>query len=138
VDVKRLIVPVLVIAGLVGIALAGYWFRQQADARPVACSDPVAGCGFEHDGAPVQLRFSRLPIPLEAFQLDVRSVSAERISAEFQMQGMEMGFNRYDLSPTPGGFKAQVTLPVCVSGRHDWTMFLTVDGTRYAVPFSTH
>lgn len=136
---KRLIVPVLVIAGLVGIALAGYWFRQPADARAVACGDPVAGCSFEHDGAPVQLRFSRLPIPLEAFQLDVGPVAADRISAEFQMQGMEMGFNRYDLRPAAdGGFKAQVTLPVCVSGRHDWTMFLTVDGTRYAVPFSTH
>ncbi|MBT9568510.1 MAG: hypothetical protein IV085_09455 [Thiobacillus sp.] len=136
---KRVIAPVLVIVGLVGIALAGYWFKQQADARPVACIDPVAGCHFEHAGTPVQLRFSRRPVPLKAFQLDIHSVAADRISAEFQMQGMEMGFNRYDLSPTPGSaFTAQVTLPVCVSGRHDWTMFLTIDGTRYAVPFSTH
>ncbi|MFP5418406.1 MAG: hypothetical protein ACLGHA_04530 [Gammaproteobacteria bacterium] len=134
---KRLIVPVLVIAGLVGIALAGFWFRQQADARPVACRDPVAGCSFEHDGAPARLRFSGPPGALEAFGLEVRASAAKRVSAEFQMQGMEMGFNRYDLSPTPGGvFTGQVTLPVCISGRRDWTLFLSIDGTRYAVPFS--
>lgn len=134
-----MIAPLLVIAGLVGIALAGVWFKHPPDARPVACVDPVAGCSFEHDGARVQVHFSGQPAPLDAFQLDVRPVTADRISAEFQMQGMEMGFNRYDLSPTPSGaFTAQVTLPVCVSGRHDWTLFLTIDGTRYALPFSTH
>lgn len=136
---RRMAVPLLVIAILVGIAIAGYWFKQQPVAQPVACADPESGCSFRHDSATIQVRFSTRPTPLEAFQLNVSQVAADRISAEFQMRGMEMGFNRYDLSPTlDGAFTATVMLPVCVSGRHDWTMFLTIDNTRYALPFSTH
>ncbi len=52
------------------------------------------------------------------------------------MQGMEMGFNRYDLRPAASGeFASNVTLPVCVSGRHDWSLTLDIDGSHYALPF---
>ncbi len=54
------------------------------------------------------------------------------------MVGMDMGFNRYDLRPTAdGAWAAKVTLPVCVSGRRDWILYLDLDGSRYAIPFST-
>src|SRR3569832_10508 len=64
-----------------------------------------------------------------------RSVASER---RIQMNGMEMGFNRYDLHPSDNGtFVSSVTLPVCVSGRRDWTLTLEIDGVHYALPFST-
>jgi hypothetical protein len=84
------------------------------------------------------VRFSKTPAPLEAFGLSVSAPGAARISAEFQMVGMDMGFNRYDLRPTAdGAWAAKVTLPVCVSGRRDWVLYLDLDGSRYAIPFST-
>lgn len=136
---KRVALPLVVVALLIGIALAGLWLRPERAAQPVACADPVAGCRFEHAGQPAALRFSKQPAPLDAFRIDVAAPGATRATAEFQMQGMDMGFNRYDLKrQSSGAFTADVTLPVCVSGRADWTLFLTLDGRRYAVPFATY
>ncbi|HEX7971929.1 MAG TPA: hypothetical protein VF501_06895, partial [Thiobacillus sp.] len=102
------------------------------------CADPLAGCAFHHRGALASVRFSTQPVPLNAFELRVRVPGASRISAEFQMVGMDMGFNRYDLrTMADGAFAAKVTLPVCVSGRRNWRLTLDVDGTRYVLPFST-
>lgn len=136
---KRLALPLLLIVALIGIAVAGYWLQRPAQAQAVACADPLAGCIFSHRGATVKVVFSTQPAPLEAFQLNVYVLGATKISAEFQMNGMAMGFNRYDLRPTgAGGFASSITLPVCVSGRRDWTLFLVIDGAHYTLPFSTH
>ena len=135
---KRVAVPLLLVIALVAIAVAGYWLKRPAEAVAVNCADPLAGCAISYRGAPASVRFSVRPAPLEAFELSVRTAGASRISAEFQMAGMDMGFNRYDLRPDGhGAFSSQVTLPVCVSGRRDWTLYLDVDGLRYALPFST-
>jgi hypothetical protein len=75
---------------------------------------------------------------MEAFGLKVTVPGATKISAEFHMVGMDMGFNRYDLRPAGNGtFAARITLPVCVSGRRDWVLYVEVDGQRYALPFSS-
>jgi hypothetical protein len=135
---KRVVAPLLLMVALGAIAVAGWWLKRPAEAVAVRCADPLAGCSFSHRGAAASVRFSMQPVPLEAFGLRVTAPNATRISAEFQMVGMDMGFNRYDLRPAPGGvFASNVTLPVCVSGRHDWLLYLDVDGSRYALPFST-
>jgi len=135
---KRIWVPLLLVVALAAIAVAGYWLKRPAEALAVPCADPLAGCAFSHQGTTVSVRFSSQPAPLEAFELRVTAPVATRISAEFQMVGMDMGFNRYDLRPAGGGaFASRVTLPVCVSGRRDWTLTLDLDGSRYALPFST-
>jgi hypothetical protein len=135
---KRVLMPLLLAVALVAIAVAGYWLKRPAGAAPVSCADPIAGCSFNHRGTTVSVHFSAPPGPLEPFGLSARAAGASRISAEFQMVGMDMGFNRYDLRPTGNGaFAATVTLPVCVSGRRDWVLYLGVDGARYALPFST-
>ena len=135
---KRLLAPLLMVVALVAIAVAGYWLKRPAEAIAVPCPDPLAGCAFSHRGAPTSMRFSTPPMPLEAFGLHVSAPGARTISAEFHMVGMDMGFNRYDLRPAgEAGFAAHITLPVCVTGRHDWMLYLEVDGQRYAIPFST-
>ena len=135
---KRVWVPLLLVVALAAIAVAGYWLKRPAEAHAIDCIDPLAGCTFRHRGTLLTAIFSTQPTPLGAFQLSVRAPGITRIHAEFQMNGMEMGFNRYDLRPAGTRmFAAKVTLPVCVSGRHDWTMYLDVDGIRYALPFST-
>ena len=135
---KRVLGPLLLVVALVAIAVAGYWLNRPPEAQAVACADPLAGCSFSDHGAKVTVQFSVRPTPLKAFELKVDAPKATRVSAEFQMNGMEMGFNRYDLRPAGNGaFASNVTLPTCVSGRRDWTLYLEVDGTRYALPFST-
>lgn len=134
---KRALLPLLVALALIAIAVAGWWLKRPAEAMAVACADPLAGCAFSHAGQPAQVRFSVMPVPLEAFDLEVAAPNARRVSAEFQMVGMDMGFNRYDLRPKRGAFAATITLPVCVSGRRDWVLYLELDGQRYAVPFSS-
>jgi hypothetical protein len=135
---KRVLAPLLVVIALVAIAVAGYWLKRPAEATAVPCPDPLMGCAFSHHGAPASVRFSNPPMPLEAFGLHVTAPGARTISAEFHMVGMDMGFNRYDLRPASEvEFAARITLPVCVTGRHDWMLYLEVDGQRYAIPFST-
>ncbi|MBI3431660.1 MAG: hypothetical protein HY018_05550 [Hydrogenophilales bacterium] len=135
---RRVLLPLLLVAVLAAIAVAGYWLSRPAASQAIACADPLAGCSFSHHGAAVKVGFSAQPKPLEAFELSVSAPGATRVSAEFQMNGMEMGFNRYDLHRTGNGtFASNVTLPVCVSGRRDWTLYLEIDGTHYALPFST-
>lgn len=134
---KRVLAPILLVAALVAIAVAGWWLKRPPEALAVPCADPLAGCAFSHRGAPAHVQFSTQPAPMEAFELRVTAPSAGRVSAEFQMVGMDMGFNRYDLRPAAGAFASKVTLPVCVSGRRDWVLTLDVDGARYALPFST-
>lgn len=134
---KRIFLPLLVALALIAIATASWWLKKPAEAIDVACPDPVAGCGFNHAGRPAVMRFSATPVPLEAFQLTVEAPGARRVSAEFQMIGMDMGFNRYDLRPEKNAFSSSITLPVCISARSDWIVFLTLDGVRYALPFQS-
>lgn len=135
---RRIAGPLLLAVALAAIAVAGWWLKRPVDAVAVRCADPLAGCAFSHRGGAVNVRFLSQPAPLEAFGLRVSAPHVRRISAEFQMTGMDMGFNRYDLRPAGGGaFASKVTLPACVSGRHDWTLLLDVDGTRYALPFKS-
>lgn len=134
---KRIGVPLLLVVALVAIAVAGWWLKRPPEAVSVPCADPLAGCAFSHHGATISVRFSTQPVPLEPFELTVIGTNATKISAEFQMVGMDMGFNRYDLRPGSAGvFASKVTLPVCISGRRDWILTLDLDGSRYALPFS--
>jgi len=135
---KRVLAPLLLVVALVAIAVAGWWLKRPPEAVAVRCADPLAGCSFSHRGATARVRFSIPPVPMEAFELTVIAPNAAKVSAEFQMVGMDMGFNRYDLRPAGGGaFASKVTLPVCISGRRDWLLYLDMDGSRYALPFST-
>lgn len=135
---RRALTPLLLVVALVAIAAAGYWLKRPADATTVRCPDPVAGCTFGHGDATARLRFSVRPTALETFELSVHAVGADQATAEFQMVGMDMGFNRYDLQAAGDDlFVSRVTLPVCISGRHDWILYLALDDARYAIPFTT-
>ena len=123
---------------LIIVAVAGTRFQKPMASQRIACVDPVSGCTFEHRGQAVQLRFLQSPQTLQAFGMTVHAPHARRIHAEFQMQGMEMGPNRYALTEAQAGvFIAQIQLPVCVSGRRDWHLYLHIDGQTYAIPFRT-
>lgn len=125
-------------AVLIAVAIVGTRSKQPHEAQAIACADPVRNCTFTHRGHTAQLRFSHSPKPLQAFTITVRAPGARQVHAEFQMQGMEMGLSRYVFVAGEAGlFTAQITLPVCVSGRRDWRLYLQIDALRYVMPFSS-
>ncbi len=135
---KRIVFPLLLALAFIAIAVVGTLSNRPAEAQAITCADPVKGCAFSHRGLPAKLRFSRQPMPLQAFRLDVLAPGAKRVSVELKMVGMGMGFNHYDLhAATPGVYGADITLSVCVSGRRDWKLFLDIDGQRYVLAFSS-
>ena len=137
-SVKRMLLPALLMLAFIALAVVGTRAKRPAQAKEIACADPLQGCVFTHRGRPAQLRFSSHPTLLQPFRMEVHAPSAKHASAEMQMVGMDMGFNRYDLHEVgPGIFNAQITLPVCVSGRRDWKLYLDVDSQRYVAPFKS-
>jgi len=103
----------------------------------VHCPDLVGGCAVTLASQPVQVRFSAPPSALQPFNVQVNALSATRVSANFRMVGMDMGRNRYQLVRESGGrWLGHVILPVCVAGRSDWVMTLTVDGSAVDIPFT--
>ncbi|MEO1767230.1 hypothetical protein V6E02_08405 [Thiobacter sp. AK1] len=86
----------------------------------------------------MSIRTDAAPSALSPFTLTVQAAGAREVVAEFVMVGMDMGLNRYRLQPTGAGrFSARVTLPVCVSGRRDWVLWVSVDGRRQGFAFQT-
>ena len=137
---KRFAVPVLVIVALVTLAIWGA--RQNAPqqtAQPIVCADPVAGCTFMHNGLPARLQFSTQPEALRPFVFSLAHPNLHKASVSFQMSGMNMGFNLYELKPDRDGhWAASITLPVCTVSRVDWIAELNLDGQLYALSFATH
>lgn len=112
--------------------------RSAPNGGVVSCPDPVAGCRFELGGEALALRFSESPRPMRPFAMEVEAPRAVAVEADFSMPGMDMLPNRYRLARAPGGhWRATVVLPVCVSGREDWQLALTVGDRRVSVPFTT-
>ena len=102
----------------------------------VSCAALTQGCAL--DQGKLFVKTDRAPAPLKPFSLTVLAPSAQAVYAEVQMQGMEMGLNRYRLIPQANGeWRATITLPVCVTGRRDWLMLIEVDDARRTLAFQT-
>lgn len=119
------------------VALAGLMLLLSAcsyetTVQTVACPDPIAGCRLDEA---VSVRFSQTPGVMEKFALDVHAPKNAEPYASFQMQGMDMGPNRYRLLWNGGVWHADVMLPACVQGRRDWVLRLEVGKKIYEMPF---
>jgi hypothetical protein len=127
----------LLLLGLVKLALVGWYLHKTPASAPVehvVCPAQSAVCPLP-DG--VHLRFIDPPNEKQAFTLALEGVVAEP-SAEFSMRSMDMGFNRYRFVRAHDRWEARVTLPACVSGRHDWLMTLNYNGRRVQLPLPIH
>lgn len=124
------------ILALIAIELYHVLPHNEDAPQNISCPDPTQLCRFEIDGKPVELRFSAPPSGLHPFTLQLQVADAHEIYASFIMRSMDMGFNRYRLLPeSPGNWQAHVLLPVCVTGRRDWVLTLTIDGKQAEIPF---
>lgn len=126
----------LVVLGAVKIALISWYLSRPAAAavQDVACNPAQSSCTLPNG---MQLQFAGVPRSGQPFLIRLSGAAKEAPGAEFSMRDMDMGFNRYRFVAAPGGWQARVTLPLCVTQRHDWTMTLEVEGRRYSLPFRT-
>lgn len=118
------------------IALLWPRFAPREEIVPVPCADIVAGCALPV--AESSIRFDQQPNVLKPFRISVEWPGAREVHASFQMQGMEMGLNRYNLVETgPGKWRGEVMLPACIQGRNDWLVVLSVDSKKYVLSFAS-
>jgi len=110
---------------------------------PAVPCDIRKGCRATADGLSVTVRFAASPRALRPFPVQV-SIEGEQAAASvtvgFVMQGMDMGLNRYRLiAAAAHDWQADVTLPVCTSGRSDWLADVEVNAGgniyRVTMPF---
>ena len=99
--------------------------KQAELLQKVDCKNLIQGCDI---GAGL-LSFSQIPKPLKPFVITFKNTDSNTklslIKAQFDMQNMQMGFNRYQFTQEKTGlWQANVILPVCMQGRADWLMLL--------------
>jgi len=104
----------------------------------LTCPAPEKSCGLNINGRAISVTLIGARKPLQRFRIQVDAPHARKVEARFTMEDMDMGFNLYTLRASQTGrFATDVTLPVCVTGRRDWVLHLSVDQDRLAIPFVT-
>ena len=86
--------------------------------------DVRQGCQVADASVAVTVTFAAEPRALQSFPIRVQlegHQQADSVTVAFSMQSMDMGSNRYRLiADASGGWTADITLPICTSGRTDW------------------
>lgn len=124
------------------LAVLLFWRNNETPAPAtiqLPCPTPATGCAARIGDRSITVGLADKRKALQPFHIWVKAPGAGKVRASFAMVGMNMGFNLYTLRPDKDGmFRAQVTLPACVSGRREWVMTVDIDKTtRLAVLFST-
>ncbi|MDK4685540.1 hypothetical protein QDY71_03100 [Kingella negevensis] len=131
--------------GFAGVKWAAvHWQNQQQAQQPAArvqaaCEVAKQGCPFLQQAV---FRLQGVRNHNTPFQIVAENVpeNVQQISVSFQMTGMDMGFNRFDLVRQANGLwlADKVYLPICAAERHDWIVLWTVDGTqKFQAAFKT-
>lgn len=107
----------------------------------VDCDAAERPCTIVQEGLEVTLSLgpevqALKPFPL-LLDINGRDVTAGSVVADFQMQGMDMGKNRYKLQHSAGQWQGSITLPVCTASRMDWDAQIEFasGGVRYRARF---
>jgi hypothetical protein len=117
--------------------------RVQRSIELAADCDPLQACQLQDAELPAVVRMGPDIRALQPFSVAFNSShdpGIEDITVSFSMKGMDMGSNRYRLERNrQGGWQAQVTLPICISGRSDWLADFEVrtadQRLQFSIPF---
>lgn len=110
---------------------------------PAEPCDLHLGCRAGEAGLSIRVQSGAPPRALTAFPVSAHTAGTdvvEAVAVSFFMKGMAMGLNRYRmLGDGAGSWRAEVILPICVSGRSDWIAAFEVSGAGHRavlkVPF---
>ena len=131
---KLLIAAVLLIVfAAAKLLLLDWWQQQQLKTKVVECN-LTQGCVLP-DGSKVRAASINTHEP---FDIENVPQNTGAVSISFSMKNMDMGFNRYNLTKqSPRSWQAaQIRLPFCVEGRHDYTADITVGKQTFQTAFS--
>ncbi len=101
-----------------------------------------SGCTARGDGVSVSVHMASTRSALKPFNVTLSSDAAlNAVTVSLEMQGMDMGQNHYRLlRAADGSWQAEITLPVCASGRSDWLADFELQTAkaryRFGVPFT--
>lgn len=128
---KKLIFPMIVVGGLVVIGYFSSHYTQ--DSKEVIYLGTVSSC----NPLKVKCRITKenvglvfyLPSNVEylkPFQVEITSdginnSDIDKVTVTFEMSDMDMGQNQFVLKPRGSIYSGEAVLPVCVTGRVDWT-----------------
>lgn len=146
---KSLLADVAIVLALILLGVIGYKLspvllpKSDVSVNPdVPCNLNQAACTATlPGGGRLRLAFEPRPIPVAApisASVELEGGAAESVAIDFAGIGMNMGLNRPALAAAGNGrFAAQVTLPVCVTGRMEWqaTVLVETGRQRIAIPF---
>jgi len=146
---RNLLVDAAILAALLAIGAAGYWFSPLLLPPADVVALPDAGCDLHvgpcvatlADGGRIQLSITPRPIPtVKPLEIEVQTVGIEPRKVEIDFAGvvMNMGYNRTTLGAAgPGRFAGSASLPVCITGAMLWQATLLVEAgrSRISIPF---
>ena len=111
---------------------AGQWLAQNdikkidtSDIEYVSLCDPTKkNCIMDENNAHFNIQFKGVPSGLTPFVVSVKVVGSqpEFIELSFDMEGMDMGYNKHSLIKNEIDWQKKVILPVCSLGRNDWIL----------------
>ena len=141
---KQAIAVAVLLLAFAGVKTAAVlWWQNSRGAE--AAAQPVAACRVEAGGCPflgsARFRLEGVGDGKAPFAIRAEGVpdNIGSVSASFRMDGMDMGFNRFDLVRNGRGRWQldNARLPFCVAGRHGWIVEWSADGRRFQAAFST-
>lgn len=121
----------------------GVWLKQSetVDVSSVMksdCDPSRQTCRLNNKGFTHEISFAGEPSPLVPFDvvLQAEGVISEA-TLQFDMEGMDMGYNIHQMKFDNDSWRTTVILPVCTLSRNDWILRLTVvsNGVTYVDEF---
>jgi len=137
-----LLVVVIAIAGGYSWVAIYHTENDPAPAAPVetvslqvtetACQKTRAACRATHpELGEITLRFPEGAYYMQRFAAELRmsdAIRVDQIRLDLTMTDMDMGRNRFALSPAGDGlWRGELLLPICVTGRVDWQVRVQLD-----------
>jgi hypothetical protein len=142
---RRILIDIIAMLLIGLVTVVGYKLSPLLSPKADTRLQPKPGCNLHRgacnvalDDGELEISISPRPIPLvKPIAIEVRSTGAEikRIDADFAGIGMNMGYNRPQLVAVgENRYRAETTLPVCITGTMDWELTLMVEtGTKHVL-----
>lgn len=110
------------------------------------CNPQKQACAVEFENVKLEILLDKNIYYLKPFNISVTSdlkkhSKIENIRIEFKMKNMDMGVNRFELKGRIGKnhslWESKALLPICVTGRADWSAELEVvtEKSKYRLSF---
>lgn len=146
---KKILIDAIGILLIALVVVVGYKLSPILLPKADVTVQPEAACNLNQQtcaavlpgGGRVEVSSSVHPVPLVKpfeVQVAVSGLAPSRVEVDFAGVDMNMGLNRPQLQDRGNGrFVAEVTLPVCITGRMDWqvTVLIESGNQRIAIPY---